>query len=265
MGARIETAGEYIVARSDRLRGIEYSFPKKTVTGTENLLMAATLAEGTSVLRNCALEPEIGDLVELLLKMGAEIRGKDTEILEITGQRSLAGANHAVIPDRIEAGTFIIAGSFSGNSLRVEGANPLHLTSLLDILRGMGVGIDLDGDSISIRPAERLLPADIITAPYPGWCFPGPRNHFQRPIQACLRTEPARGRNRSPRRFRPDPGQNGAYRGDPHDHGSAGIGRTGPGRTDRRRPDHYPEFLPVVPRVRKHAPEVAKTGSRGYN
>ena len=169
MGARIETAGEYIVARSDRLRGIEYSFPKKTVTGTENLLMAATLAEGTSVLRNCALEPEIGDLVELLLKMGAEIRGKDTEILEITGQRSLAGANHDVIPDRIEAGTFIIAGSFSGNSLRVEGANPLHLTSLLDILRGMGVGIDLDGDSISIRPAERLLPADIITAPYPGY------------------------------------------------------------------------------------------------
>ena len=169
MGARIETEGEYIVARSDRLRGIEYAFPIKTVTGTENLLMAATLAEGTSVLYNCALEPEIGDLVDLLLKMGAEIRGKDTEILEITGQRSLAGADHDVIPDRIEAGTFIIAGSFSGNSLRVEGINPLHLTSLLDILRGMGIGIDLDGDSISIRPAERLLPADITTAPYPGY------------------------------------------------------------------------------------------------
>jgi UDP-N-acetylglucosamine 1-carboxyvinyltransferase len=169
MGARIESEGEYLVARTDRLRGVEYAFPRKTVTGTENLLMAATLAEGTTVLRNCALEPEVGDLVDLLLKMGARIGGKGTDTLEIAGKTSLGGADHEVIPDRIEAGTYAIAGCFAGNSITVEGADPLHLSRLIDILRAMGVGVGLEGNRITVHPTERMRPVDIDTAPYPGY------------------------------------------------------------------------------------------------
>jgi UDP-N-acetylglucosamine 1-carboxyvinyltransferase len=141
MGAEIRSEDEYIIARCDRLRGIEYEFPGKTVTGTENLLMAAALADGTTVLSNCALEPEVTDLIALLREMGADISGQDGETIVIRGRASLHGASHRVIPDRIEAGTYLIAGCFAGNEIQVQGVVPEHLQSLLAVLAGMGAAI----------------------------------------------------------------------------------------------------------------------------
>jgi UDP-N-acetylglucosamine 1-carboxyvinyltransferase len=169
MGAEIRSEGDYLIARCDRLRGIEYEFPGKTVTGTENLLMAATLAEGTTVLRNCALEPEISDLVSLLRNMGADISGQFGETITIRGQARLHGASHRIIPDRIEAGTYLIAGCFSGNEIRVQGVVPGHLQRLLDILAGMGADIVEAENELHARGGTLLGPAAVVTEPYPGF------------------------------------------------------------------------------------------------
>ncbi len=169
MGGEIRSEGEYLVARCERLRGIEYDFPGKTVTGTENLLMAATLAEGTTVLRNCALEPEVADLVALLREMGADISSRDGETIVIRGRTSLQGARHRVIPDRIEAGTYLIAGCFAGNDIRVQGASPEHLQRLRDILAGMGADIAATEDELHARGGRPLGPASVVTEPYPGF------------------------------------------------------------------------------------------------
>lgn len=170
MGAKIETGAEHIIARSDGpLQGIDYRFPGKTVTGTENLLMAATLARGTTILRNCALEPEIGDLIELLQKMGADICGKNSDTLTIKGKPILDGARHKIIPDRIEMGTYVIAGALPGNKITVENAVPGYIRSLLDILEKMGVHLIEEGDRITVTSNGSLLPIDIETEPYPGF------------------------------------------------------------------------------------------------
>ena len=142
MGAEISSEGEYIIASCKRLHGIEYHFPAKTVTGTENLIMAAALAQGTTVLSNCALEPEVTDLITLLQKMGADISGQGGETIVIRGQTSLHGTAHRIIPDRIEAGTYLIAGCFAGNDISIQGVVPEHLHSLLTILKGMGAADD---------------------------------------------------------------------------------------------------------------------------
>jgi UDP-N-acetylglucosamine 1-carboxyvinyltransferase len=125
MGAEIRSEGEYIIASCKRLQGIEYSFPAKTVTGTENLVMAAALAEGTTILRNCALEPEVTDLVTLLQKMGADISGQGTGTIVVRGRTSLQGTAHRIIPDRIEAGTYLIAGCCAGNEIEIQGVVPI--------------------------------------------------------------------------------------------------------------------------------------------
>jgi UDP-N-acetylglucosamine 1-carboxyvinyltransferase len=169
MGAAISSEGEYIIARCPRLRGIEFRFPAKTVTGTENLVMAACLAEGTTVLSNCALEPEITDLIVMLGKMGARISGLDSETIVIEGQAALHGARHRVIPDRIEAGTYLIAGCCAGNDIRVLGAVPEHLHSLIEVLEKMGGRMTRDGAAMRVRGAEVLSAADIVTEPYPGY------------------------------------------------------------------------------------------------
>jgi len=169
MGAEIRSEGEYIIARCDRLRGIEYEFPGKTVTGTENLLMAAALADGTTVLHNCALEPEVTDLIVLLREMGADISGGDGETIVIRGRPALHGASHRVIPDRIEAGTYLIAGCFPGNEIQLQGVVPEHLHSLLTILAGMGAAITVSAQGLHVKGGLPLGPAEVVTAPYPGF------------------------------------------------------------------------------------------------
>jgi len=169
MGATVETDSQHIIAYADRLNGIEYSFPNKTVTGTENLLMAATLAQGTTVLHNCALEPEVSDLIDLLRQMGAEIEGKNSETLIIKGKSRLSGAEHKIIPDRIEMGTYVIAGCFVGNDIEVTNANPQYIGSLLDLINEIGIKVNLSADRIKIIGSDNLNPVEIETMPYPGF------------------------------------------------------------------------------------------------
>jgi UDP-N-acetylglucosamine 1-carboxyvinyltransferase len=169
MGAEIRAEGDYLTARCGRLRGIDFTFPGKTVTGTENLLMAAALAEGTTVLRNCALEPEVADLAALLRRMGADIAGDGPETYVVRGRPALHGASHRVIPDRIEAGTYLILGCFAGNEVRVEGVVPGHLNELLAVLAGMGADVAVEDDAFRARGGARLRPAEVVTEPYPGF------------------------------------------------------------------------------------------------
>lgn len=170
MGAEIHSEGDYLLARCRRLRGIEFAFPGKTVTGTENLLMAAALAEGTTVLRNCALEPEVADLAALLSGMGADIAAEDGgETFVVRGRPALHGAEHRVIPDRIEAGTYLIAGCFPGNDLRVAGVEPGHLGSLLSVLEAMGADVETGAGEFRARGGAALGPAAVVTEPYPGF------------------------------------------------------------------------------------------------
>ena len=131
LGAKITQEHGYVAATADRLKGAEFAFDKITVTGTEDLLMAATLADGETVLHNCAREPEVADLADLLNKMGAKIQGAGTPTIRIKGVSKLKGAKHRVIPDRIEAGTFIIAGAMTGGDLNIAGCDPSHLGALL--------------------------------------------------------------------------------------------------------------------------------------
>ena len=169
MGAEIVSEGEYIIARCPRLRGIEYRFPAKTVTGTENLVMAATLAQGTTVLSNCALEPEVADLITLLQKMGADIGGQGSETITVRGQASLHGAAHRIIPDRIEAGTYLIAGCCAGNDIHIQNVIPGHLRSLITILEGMGAVMAVSEQAIAVKGVGKLSPAEVVTEPYPGF------------------------------------------------------------------------------------------------
>jgi len=139
LGATIEQEHGYVVAKAERLKGAEIFFDKITVTGTEDLLMAATLAEGETVLQNCAREPEVSDLADLLNKMGAKIEGAGSATIRIQGVEQLRGARHRIIPDRIEAGTFVIAAALTGGDLNIAGCEPRHLQALLQKLKGVDV------------------------------------------------------------------------------------------------------------------------------
>jgi UDP-N-acetylglucosamine 1-carboxyvinyltransferase len=169
MGAEMIQEHGYIEARAKRLRGARIVFDKITVTGTEDLLMAATLADGETVLENCAREPEVSDLAALLNKMGAKIEGAGTQTIHIQGVEKLHGAKHKIIPDRIEAGTFLIAGAITGGDLRVSNTNPEHLASLIAKLQECGVRCDIEGDTIRVRGDGELRAADISTEEYPGF------------------------------------------------------------------------------------------------
>src|SRR5215469_15166884 len=146
LGAQIKVDHGYVEARAKRLRGAEFRFPKITVTGTENILTAAVLAEGETVLENCALEPEIADLADLLIKMGARIEGAGTSTIRVRGVTQLHGATHKIIPDRIEAGTFLVAGAITGGELLLEHCEPGHLGALMAKLRECGVEIKCEGN-----------------------------------------------------------------------------------------------------------------------
>ncbi len=169
LGATITQEHGYIVARAERLKGGHIVFDKITVTGTEDLLMAATLAEGETVMENCAREPEVADLASLLNEMGAQIEGVGTATLRIQGVERLHGARHRIIPDRIEAGTFVIAAALTGGDLNVAGCDPHHLTALLQRLEEVGVKVRQNGESVRVMGDGPLKAADINTEEYPGF------------------------------------------------------------------------------------------------
>ncbi len=169
LGARIEVEHGYIVAEGASLRGADITFESKTVTGTENLMMAATRAKGRTTLRNVAQEPEIEDLATLLTAMGAKISGAGTGTIVIEGVDSLHGAEHDVIPDRIEAGTFLMAAAITRGAVRVEHCRPEHLGAVLEKMRDVGVHLEVGPTAIEVRPDGPLRPGNLVTLPYPAF------------------------------------------------------------------------------------------------
>ena len=169
LGAEVRLEHGYVTATATRLTGGRFRFALPTVTGTENLLMAATLAHGTTVLENCAREPEIVDLADLLGKMGAHISGAGEETIEIEGVDRLHGAEHRVIPDRIEAGTYLAAAAITGGEILTENADPAALAPLLEKLTEAGCEIEATSEGIHLRRAGSLRPRDVVTAPHPGF------------------------------------------------------------------------------------------------
>jgi UDP-N-acetylglucosamine 1-carboxyvinyltransferase len=169
LGAKITQEHGYVEATATRLRGAEIVFDKITVTGTEDLLMAATLAEGETVLQNCAREPEVADLADLLNKMGAQIEGAGSPTIRVKGVTRLNGAKHRIIPDRIEAGTFIIAGAMTGGDLNIAGCDPSHLDAILSKLHEVGVKTKINGDSVRVMGDNPFTSADMSTEEHPGF------------------------------------------------------------------------------------------------
>lgn len=169
LGANITQDHGYVEATTERLRGAKIVFDKVTVTGTEDLLMAATLAEGETLLENCAREPEVADLAQLLNKMGAQIEGAGTSTIRVKGVSKLHGARHRIIADRIEAGTFIIAGALTGGDLNVAGCEAHHLDALLEKLTQVGVKVAHNGNSVRVLGNGDLKACDMVTEEYPGF------------------------------------------------------------------------------------------------
>jgi UDP-N-acetylglucosamine 1-carboxyvinyltransferase len=170
MGAKITYDHGYLEARADRLKGAHIVFDKITVTGTEDLLMAAVLADGETIFENCAREPEVTDLAAMLTAMGAKIEGAGSSTIRVHGVTSLHGARHRINPDRIEAGTFLIAGAITGGDLNVDSCEPAHLGALIAKLEECGVRLDVGKESIRVRSGDTALKAaDISTEEYPGF------------------------------------------------------------------------------------------------
>jgi UDP-N-acetylglucosamine 1-carboxyvinyltransferase len=169
LGATVTLEHGYVDVRADKLRGARFHFAVPTVTGTENLMMAATLAEGTTVLDNCAREPEIADLARLLAAMGAEIRGAGSESIRIEGAATLAGARHRVIPDRIEAGTFLLGALLTGGDVTLANIAPRDLAPLPELLASCGAEVELGEHRVRVRRSGELVARDVVTAPFPGF------------------------------------------------------------------------------------------------
>jgi UDP-N-acetylglucosamine 1-carboxyvinyltransferase len=169
LGAEIRIEQGYVLARASRLKGARLTTDLVTVTGTENLMMAAACAEGTTVIENAAREPEVADLARLLTTMGARIDGAGTSRIEIQGVPELGGARHRVIPDRIEAGTLLVAGAITRGDVTVTGLIPSHLSAVLATLEECGVLLDVGERSVRARGPERSRATDVITSPFPGF------------------------------------------------------------------------------------------------
>jgi len=168
LGASIEIKNGYILAFADRLLGSSYCFPKKSVTGTANILMAATLAEGETKILNAACEPEIVQLGELLNAMGAKIKGLGEDCLTINGVEELGSAEIEIIPDRIEAITMIIAGIITRGELRINNINPSHIKEPIDLIRQSGAKLEIFEDYLNVNGEDEILPVSFETNPYPG-------------------------------------------------------------------------------------------------
>jgi UDP-N-acetylglucosamine 1-carboxyvinyltransferase len=170
LGAEIELRDGYILAKAKKLKGTEIVMEGITVTGTENLMMAATLAEGTTKLSNVAKEPEIVDLEEFLNSMGARVSGAGSDVIIIEGVKSLRGCEHTIPADRIEAGTYLVAAALSKGTVEIKKAQPIRMTNILEALRLCGFQIDVMEDSIQLSTvSDSITPIDITTAPFPGF------------------------------------------------------------------------------------------------
>jgi UDP-N-acetylglucosamine 1-carboxyvinyltransferase len=169
LGAEVTVSRGYVEAQAARLKGARIVFDLVTVTGTENLMMAASLAEGTTILENAAREPEIPDLARLLTAMGARIHGAGTERIEIEGVPDLGGARHRIVPDRVEAGTFLVAAAITGGDVTVRDVVPAHLSAVLSKLEATGASVEVGADHVRIRMTGRPRPTDVVTNPYPGF------------------------------------------------------------------------------------------------
>ncbi len=169
MGATIAIEHGYMNAAAERLRGARIVMDMVTVTGTENLLMAATLAEGTTLIENAAREPEVLDLARCLVAMGARIEGAGSDVIRIEGVRSLRGAEHSIMPDRIETGTYLAAAAATRGRIRLHGAAPETLDATLEKLREAGAHIRVDGATVELEAAGRPSAVSVRTAPYPGF------------------------------------------------------------------------------------------------
>ncbi len=167
LGAEIELREGYVHAKAKKLKGTTFLFENITVGGTENMMMAATLAEGTTLLENAAKEPEIIDLAEYLNKMGARISGHGTSIIKIEGVEKLSAAEHRIMPDRIEAGTLLLAGAITSGEVTVRSCIPHHFEALLFKLKDAGFKLVTTNDSVTIHPLKDFKAVDISTAPYP--------------------------------------------------------------------------------------------------
>ncbi len=169
LGADIALSGGYIEAAAATLSGGVVHFDMKTVTGTENLMMAASLARGTTVLKNAALEPEVMDLARLLRAMGADIEGEGTDEIVVRGVPALSGARHEVMADRIEAATLLLAGAITGGDVTVEGADPAAMEAVLDKLRESGAAVEEVPGGVRVRRDGPIRSVNVQTAPYPGF------------------------------------------------------------------------------------------------
>ena len=169
MGATITIEHGYMHASAERLRGARIVMDMVTVTGTENLMMAATLADGVTLLENAAREPEVVDLARCLTSMGARIQGAGSDVIRVEGVPHLRGASHAVMPDRIETGTYLAAAAAAGGRIKLTGADPRSLDATLEKLREAGARIDVDANAIIIEARERPSAVSVRTAPFPGF------------------------------------------------------------------------------------------------
>ncbi len=169
LGAQVEIEGGYVKAQAKQLKGAQIVFDGITVGGTENILMAATLAEGTTCIENAAKEPEVEDLARYLCAMGAKIKGAGTSVIEIEGVEKLMPAEHTVIPDRIEAETLLIAAAITSGEITIKNTEPQHMKSVIDVMRQCGICIKEEGHSLHISSHSGYKAVDISTNPYPGF------------------------------------------------------------------------------------------------
>ncbi len=169
MGASFELDSGYIIGRCKKLYGADISFDFPTVGGTEHLIMAATLADGETILRNAAREPEIIDLANFLNSCGAKISGHGTDVIHIQGVTSLRGGSYSIMPDRIEAGTFLVAAAITGGECNIEGCPIGELTAVMAKMGEMGVTLEPHGSGVAVRRSSRLRGVDMMTRPYPGF------------------------------------------------------------------------------------------------
>jgi UDP-N-acetylglucosamine 1-carboxyvinyltransferase len=169
MGVEIDLAHGYVVGRARRLRGAVITFEQVTVTGTENIMMAACLADGVTVLKNSAREPEVVALADYLNRMGAQIEGAGTDEITVTGVRELSPSGCEVIPDRIEAGTYLVAAGITGGILKLKRCRPDHLQAIIQKLSDAGLSIESNGDFIEVRRKGKIRSVNIETQPFPGF------------------------------------------------------------------------------------------------
>ena len=170
LGASLTIRHGYVEAKAPHLKGDKVVFDRVTVTGTENLMMAACLAKGETILHNAAREPEVTDLADLLRSMGARIEGDGSSTIRIQGRPQLGGADHTIIPDRIEAGTFMVAGAITGGTVELVDCRPDHLTAIIEKLEETGITIERNRrDACRVTAPRRLQPRDVTTMEYPGF------------------------------------------------------------------------------------------------